>query len=110
VRIVAKEESRQKAKDCFPETKDKYGAQIEAYKIMNDEELFDRIEVSVNIRPEDMPGRPLRRVRCDECAEHVQDMREVLRNGKTLCRPCAGESYYLPIGVNKCEDRYAKKS
>ena len=98
VRVIAREESRQKAKEYFPEIDDKYEAQLEAYKIMQDNELFDLMEVHVKVKPEDMPGRPLRRVLCDSCGEYVQDMREVHRNGKVLCRPCADTGYYGPVG------------
>lgn len=94
VRVVAKEESRQTAKEYFPEIENKYEAQLEAYKIMSDGELFDVMEVHVRVNPEDMPGRPLRRIQCDSCGEHVQDLREVYRDGKVLCRPCADEGYY----------------
>jgi formylmethanofuran dehydrogenase subunit E len=94
VRVVAKEDSRQKAKEYFPEIGNKYEAQFEAYMIMPEQELFDVMEVKVKINPEDMPGRPLRRVRCVECGDHVQDSREVYRDGKVLCRPCAGSAYY----------------
>jgi hypothetical protein len=34
------------------------------------------IEVNVKINPEDMPGRPLRRIKCDSCDEYVQDLLE----------------------------------
>ncbi|MFZ2196630.1 MAG: FmdE family protein [Thermodesulfovibrionales bacterium] len=98
VRVIAKEESRQRAKDYFPETVNKYEAQLEAYKIMQDDELFDVMEVHVKVKPEDMPGRPLQRLQCDACGEYVQDMREVHRNGKVLCRPCADTGYYEPVG------------
>ena len=74
VRIIAREDSRQKAKDYFPLIENKYAAQLEAYKILTDEELFNLMEVSVDIRPQDMPGRPLRRLPCDVCGEHVQDI------------------------------------
>jgi formylmethanofuran dehydrogenase subunit E len=94
VRVYAKEESREKAKDLFPEIEDKYAAQVEAYKVMPDTELFDTFEVEVTLREEDMPGRPLRRVKCDRCGEHVQDMREIVREGTVLCRSCEGDSYY----------------
>ncbi len=95
IRIVAREDSRQKAKESFPEIEDKYAGQIEAYKTMSDEELFDVMEVKVELRPEDMPGRPLRRTRCEMCGEYVQDMREIYRDGKVLCKPCAGAGYYV---------------
>jgi formylmethanofuran dehydrogenase subunit E len=98
VMVIAKEDSRQKAKEYFPETDNKYEAQLEAYKIMPDEELFDVMEVSVTLKPEDMPGRPLRRIQCDSCGEYVQDMREVHRNGRVLCRPCADTGYYGSVG------------
>jgi formylmethanofuran dehydrogenase subunit E len=94
VRVVAREDSREKAKGLFPRIGNKYAAQLEAYKVMSDEELFDVMDVVVRPHPEDMPGRPLRRVRCDSCGEYVQDMREVSRDGKTLCRPCADGGYY----------------
>lgn len=93
-RVVALDDSRDKARNLFPNLEDKYSAQLDAYKIMPDEQLFEVMEVSVKIKPEDMPGRPLRRVQCFSCGEYVQDMREVCREGKILCRPCAGGTYY----------------
>jgi formylmethanofuran dehydrogenase subunit E len=98
VRVVTKEESREKAKKYFPEIADKYKAQLEAYKIMSDEELFEVMEVAVKIKPEDMPGRPLKRIPCDMCGEYVQDMREMHKNGKVLCKPCAEGGYYAIEG------------
>ena len=106
VRIIAHEEVRQKAKACFPRTENKYAAQIEGYKTMSDKELFTTMDVTVRVRPEDMPGRPLRRVQCDLCGEYVQDMREVTVNGKIVCRACADGGYYsedaflLPVAVH----------
>jgi formylmethanofuran dehydrogenase subunit E len=109
IRIVAREDSRVKAKERFPEIENKYAGQLEAYKIMPDEELFDVMEVSVKLRPEDMPGRPLVRVKCDSCGEHVQDMREVYQNGKALCTPCAVGGYY-EVKESFLAVRYAEKS
>jgi formylmethanofuran dehydrogenase subunit E len=109
VRIVAREESREKAKEYFPGIENKYAGQLEAYKVMADAELFDVMEVAVKVRPEDMPGRPLRRVQCDSCGEHVQDRREVFRDGKVLCAPCAQGGYYAVKDFFSAV-RYAKKS
>jgi formylmethanofuran dehydrogenase subunit E len=94
VRVVAKEEARGKAKEYFPDIEDKYKCQLEAYKVMPDEELFGYEKVSVSIPSHDMPGRPLSRVKCTECDEFVQDLREVNDNGKTLCKACAHGGYY----------------
>lgn len=109
VRVVAREDSRHLAKEYFPAIENKYAGQLEAYKVMSDEDLFDVMEVNIKLRPEDMPGRPLRRVQCDSCGEHVQDMREVQQDGKVLCAPCAGGSYYV-IKDSFLAVRYAKKS
>ena len=103
VRVVAREDSRNKAKEYFPAIADKYAAQLEAYKVMSDEELFDVMQVKVTPRTEDMPGRPLRRTRCDGCGEYVQDMREIYREGKVLCKPCAGEGYYTTEKASTAE-------
>jgi len=94
VRILAREESRDRAKNYFPDIEDRYQCQTEAYKIMPDEELFEWQEVSVAIPEEDMPGRPLKRVRCEQCGEYVQDKREVRAGGRLLCRACAKGAYF----------------
>jgi formylmethanofuran dehydrogenase subunit E len=110
VRVLVREESRQKAKERFPFMENKYAGQREAYRTMNDEDLFEVMPVQVQLRPEDMPGRPLSRVVCDVCGEHVQDGREVRRDGAVLCKACAGNGYYIQEKSLRCEERYAKKS
>ncbi|RJQ17956.1 MAG: formylmethanofuran dehydrogenase [Nitrospiraceae bacterium] len=97
VRILAKEESKSLAKNYFPEIEDKYQAQTSAYKVMPDEELFSWEKVSVEIPREDMPGRPLKRVICEKCGESVQDNREIILDGKTLCKACTGSGYYRKL-------------
>ncbi len=108
MRIVAREDSRVKSKVRFPEAEDRYAAQLEAYKVMSDDELFDVMEVVVEARPQDMPGRPVRRVQCCACGEHVQDMREVYRDDMVLCVPCAKGGYYS-LKKSFIEVRYAEK-
>ncbi len=103
VRIVAREEARSRARECFPEVTDPYAAQLEAYKILPDADLFSAAAVHVAVRSEDMPGRPLSRVQCARCGEYVQDKREKKIDGDILCRPCAqGGYYHILYG-----DRYA---
>ena len=70
----------------------------EAYTMLPLEELFETREVRVELKPEDLPGRPLLIVTCESCGERVMDMRHEQINGKFLCRPCAaGKNYYTPL-------------
>ncbi|RMG02609.1 MAG: formylmethanofuran dehydrogenase [Nitrospirae bacterium] len=94
VRVVALEEARERSGEYFPDIENKYQRQLEAYKVMPDSELFTSQDVRVEIPPEDMPGRPLRRVQCSVCGEYVQDMREVRKNGSIYCRSCKEGGYY----------------
>ncbi len=92
-RVSAREDSKEKAGEYFPGAEDRHAAQVQAYKIMEDRELFDVTPVRIGLRPEDMPGRPIRRARCGLCGEYVQDGREVLREGQVMCRPCSAVIY-----------------
>jgi len=94
VRITAREESREISKKYCPEIEDKYKQQLEAYRIMDEDELFKVQQVKVDIPPEDMPGRPLKRVQCEKCGDWVQDCREIEKDGVVMCRPCAHGRYY----------------
>lgn len=94
VRVVARDDARQKAKMMNAGLADPYKQQMEAYRVMDDGELFTVQPVRVKLRPEDLPGRPRSRVACDKCGEGVNDGRESRVNGRVLCRSCAGESYY----------------
>jgi len=94
VRVIAREEARDLVPQYVPPGLDKYSSQVEAYKIMSEEELLEVQEVTVQIPPQDMPGSPISRIICDECGEGVVDKREVVDANRTLCRACAGEAYY----------------
>jgi formylmethanofuran dehydrogenase subunit E len=94
VRVTALEESRELSKKYCSGIVDKYARQLEAYKIMPETELFRVEDVVVEIPPENLPGRPLKRVKCEECSDWVQDKRDVQIQGKILCRSCAHGRYY----------------
>ncbi|OPY72652.1 MAG: FmdE, Molybdenum formylmethanofuran dehydrogenase operon [Syntrophorhabdus sp. PtaU1.Bin058] len=61
------------------------------------EELFNVVEVSVDLKPEDLPGKPLQIVTCSVCGERIMDKREVYRDGNILCKPCAEGRYYYTV-------------
>src|SRR6185295_18345995 len=97
VRVVAKETSKQRAREMYPQIEDRNAQQMLAYREMPEEELFDIQWVRVRLGPEDMPGYKAARVTCAECAEGINFKREVVRDGRVLCRACAGERYYEPL-------------
>ena len=96
VRICAKESSKILARQLHPEIADKNQQQMLAYREMCEEDLFDLQWVKVELPPEEFPGYKGERVVCGKCGEGINFKREVRRDGKVLCRACAGESYYAP--------------
>lgn len=97
VRLVARESSKKRARELYPEIAGKNEQQMRAYREMSDEELFESQWVRVRIGPEDLPGYKAPRVVCAQCGEGINFKREVTRDGRTLCRACAGERYYEPL-------------
>ncbi|MDA8090297.1 MAG: FmdE family protein [Nitrospiraceae bacterium] len=95
IRVVAKEDAREKATKYFPEIQDKYACQTEAYRIMPDEELFYSEPVKIKIPEDEMPGARPGRARCERCGEWFY-----LRSGHCthLCRACRKGAYYQEPG------------
>lgn len=94
IRVSVPGRVRELAKKYCPELENPY---LEAYKIIPDEELLVFEEVVVDFKPEDLPGKPLRRVTCDGCGEEVNDGREIVVGLKTLCKACNSTPYYRKI-------------
>jgi len=99
VRIAAKESSKQAAKELFPDLPKDEGQQ-KAYAQLPDDVLFSKEWVKVEIPPEDLPGFKGPRVVCARCGEGINFKREIVKEGRTLCRACAGERYYTSPGTN----------
>ena len=94
VRLVARESSKKRARELYPEIASKNEQQMRAYREIADQDLFDVQRVRVTVPPEDLPGYKAPRVVCEQCGEGINFRREVVRDGKTLCRACAGERYW----------------
>ena len=97
IRIAAKESSKECAREMYPEGADKNQQQMRAYREMPEDELFTLQWVKVQLPEEELPGYKSTRVVCAACGEGINFRREVLMDGKALCRSCAGESYYTPV-------------
>jgi formylmethanofuran dehydrogenase subunit E len=96
IRIAARESCKQIARSMFPAmTKD--AGQQKAYAELSEEVLFDKKWVKVEVKAQDLPGYKGPRVVCAECGEGINFAREVLQDGRTLCRACAGETYYSQL-------------
>lgn len=95
VRLAARETANQRALTAFKGL-EKEEALTRAYREWPDEELFSWQPVAVELPTEERPGYRAARVVCAECGEGISFNREVLRDGKILCRACAGARYYEP--------------
>ena len=96
VRVAARETSKNLARQMHPEIENKNRQQMAAYREMSDEDLFSMRWVNVDLPAEEFPGYKGERIVCEICGEGISFRREVRRDGRVLCRGCAGESYYRP--------------
>ena len=96
-RVCAKESSKALARQLHPEIENKNQQQMLAYREMSNQDLFTEQWVKVELPPEELPGYKGQRIACAECGEGINFQREVERDGKILCRGCAGERYYEEI-------------
>ncbi len=94
VRVAPALDIRQKAYAYAPDEPRHYFAQMQAYQIMPDCEMFTVAEVQLTTPIEAIVSRPGARVNCDVCGEEIINEREIQHEGLMLCRACAGNSYY----------------
>jgi len=94
IRIAAKESSKALARAMHPEIESKNQQQMLAYCEMPEDDLFTKQWVKVELPAEEFPGYKGERIICAECGEGINFRREVVRNGRVLCKACSGERYY----------------
>jgi formylmethanofuran dehydrogenase subunit E len=97
IRVAAKESSKNLARELHPEIQNKNQQQMLAYREMKDDDLFSTQWVKVELPAEEFPGYKGERIVCAECGEGINFRREVVRDGRILCRGCTGEKYYRPL-------------
>ena len=97
VRVAARESVEAEALRTFTDLP-RDEALREAYQEFEDDKILQWHHVVVNFSPEDLPGHHAKRVICERCGEGIGFNREVRVDGRTLCRACAGEAYWLPGG------------
>jgi formylmethanofuran dehydrogenase subunit E len=94
IRIAAKESSKKLAREMHSEIESKNQQQMLAYREMAEDDLFTKQWVKVELPAEEFPGYKGDRIVCADCGEGINFRREVLRDGRVLCRACSGERYY----------------
>ncbi len=97
VRIAPHALARQRAGAYAPWAQSRWHAQREAYQIMPDEDLFTVQPIALTVTLEKLLSKPGRKAMCAACGEEIINEREVVQNGRTLCRACAGDSYWRSI-------------
>ncbi len=93
VRVAPRLDVRERACAYVPEESRHYFAQMKAYQLMPDEEMFTVQEVTLNTSIGQIMSRPGVRVNCDVCGEEIMNEREVRVGDAVLCRSCAGDGY-----------------
>ena len=96
VRLVSREDSRQAALALHPNENNPHTAQVLAYLVMPDADLFDAQWVTVPLPPDQMPGARPPKVPCDNCGILIRSGQVHAQNGRSLCAPCAGRAYFSP--------------
>ena len=71
-----------------------YFAQMQAYQVMPEAEMFTVQMVTLNVPVEQIISRPGMRVCCNICGDEIMNEREVRQNGLILCQACANGGYY----------------
>lgn len=93
-RVLSTEESRDLADVYAPEIEGKGPRQLEAYRRMPDSVLFRVQKVDVRLDACDLPGPTRRKVACSRCGQIIRDRREVMDDGKPVCKPCSDNCYF----------------
>jgi len=96
-RVAPNPHARKIAPDYAPDAQNRWEAYLLGYQRMPEEELLTAHEVKLTFSLEKLWSKNGKRVNCDLCGEEIINEREVLRDGLTLCRACAGERYYQSI-------------
>lgn len=95
VRIAPHANIRQLAWDYAPAPKNKWQAQLIGYQWMPDTLLAHWQWVELKTPIKEIVSKAGLRVQCEACGEEIINQRQVIHEGMTLCKPCAGQAYFI---------------
>ncbi len=93
LRIWPRQQVRDRACEFAPEEKQRYAAQLQGYQRMPACELLHIQSVTLTPHVVEILSHPAVRAVCTRCGEEIFNQRELLLEGKVLCRQCAGSGY-----------------
>jgi formylmethanofuran dehydrogenase subunit E len=94
VRLSPMLDVRPRAVAAVPAAANRWKAQLEAYQRLRNDELFEVKAVQLNMDVEAIVGKAGVRVNCAICGEEILNQRAVVKDEQTICRGCAGKSYW----------------
>lgn len=94
IRIAPHRNVRELAREYASSARNKWEAQLLGYQHIPDNVLlhWGRVELTVPVKQ--IVGRAGKHVNCEICGEEIINQREAIHEGTTLCKSCAGESYF----------------
>lgn len=96
IRLFALPDLRARAAAAVPAAASRWHAYLHAYQQFTAEDLFGQQQVRLSFDLAAIIGKPGARTACARCGEEILNQREVVHEGETLCRSCAGQSYWVP--------------
>lgn len=96
VRLCPAAEARALASSYAPDVESRWHAYLEGYQAMPADILLRADWVTLVVPVETLISSPDRRAVCDTCGEEIFNGREVVADGRTRCRACAGDPYGVP--------------
>jgi formylmethanofuran dehydrogenase subunit E len=94
LRLAPKSDVRTRALIYAQDEEHRYFAQLHGYQVMPDEELFNSQWVELEIPAEQIISHQNARAICSNCKEEIINEREIILDGKVLCKTCAFGGYY----------------
>jgi formylmethanofuran dehydrogenase subunit E len=95
LRVRPHPSGRERASLYAPDQPDSWHAQLFGYQVMPDDELLIVETVRLNLSLETLISQPGYRVVCSRCGEEIMNERELVHGDTILCKPCAGEAYFI---------------
>lgn len=95
LRLAPRPDVRTRAHEYAVQERRHYFAQLKGYQVMPEDELFSFQWVELVTPAVQIMSRQNARSLCTNCEEEILNEREVVVEGKVLCRTCAYGGYYL---------------